>query len=108
MTVEAIERILQTVAENQATLTGQAARTDERLDRIAERLDQVAALRARHDEMHSRHLANMAKIERLADAQMRDEGRLDKLEASYELLEEFVRNFRNETEARQNKLENAF
>src|SRR5262249_55417612 len=69
MTTEEIERILQTVAENQAQLTGAAARTDERLDRvgarldqIGERLDQVAALQAKHDEMHARHAANMAEI----------------------------------------------
>jgi len=129
MTVEEIERILQTVAENQAKLTGHAAQTDERLDRVVERFDQVATLQTKHssdiveidsgiasllssqnryDErlavvgeiMHTladKQLKNEELFAELAAARERHELRMGQLEASYELFEGFVRDFRNET-----------
>ena len=160
MTAEEIERILQTVAENLADLTGAAARTDGRLDQVAESQARHSAHMAEMEKAQARHTANMAKLEeaharhsadiseidkgiasllnsqnryeerlatisdimhdladkqlkneelftgtdkrfaQLADAQMRYEGRLDQMEASYQLLEQFVRDFRNETNDR--------
>jgi hypothetical protein len=115
MTVEDIERILQTVAENQANLTSHAARTDERLDRIAERLDQVAELQARHS-------ADIAEIDQgiamLLKSQNRYEERQNRLdEILHDLADKQLKNEERfadlaaaelRYEARQDRLEAVF
>jgi chromosome segregation ATPase len=77
MTAEEIERILLTVAENQAALTSTAARADERLgwvaerlDHVGERLDQVVALQARHS-------ADIAEIDKTVALILGSQSRLD-------------------------------
>jgi len=130
MTIEEITQTLQTVAGNQAMHSANVAkveelqarhsadiaemdrmlnlslqsqnRYDERLAVVSDIMHTLADRQIKNEELFAE---NEKRFARLADAQMRYEGRLDKLEASYELLEEFVRDFRNEAEARQDKLE---
>jgi hypothetical protein len=112
-------------------------------EEITQTLQTIAANQAKHDEMHARHLADIAEIDRmivatvesqnrhdkqlghlfevvsdlsdkqlkneelfaenekrfaeLAGARERHEVRMGQLEASYELFESFVRDFREET-----------
>src|SRR5262249_52432753 len=133
MTVEEIERILQTVAENLAKLTGHAAQTDERLAQVAtwqsrhsadiaeidagiamllqsqNRYDeQLSAIREIMHDLADKHLKNEERFAELAEARRVNEMRLDKMEASYELLEQFVRDFREETHARLQETDNHF
>jgi chromosome segregation ATPase len=125
MTIEEIDRVLQTSAQNQA-------QADERLNRVAERLDQVVALQTQHsadiaeidkmlatlvrsqnryDVILSRHddilhdladkqLKNEERFADLADAQPRYEERHGRLEAMFEMLATFVREARAETNGR--------
>jgi len=130
MTIEEITQTLQTVAENQATHSANVAkveelqarhsadiaemdrmlslslqsqnRYDERLAVVSDIMHTLADRQLKNDELFAE---NEKRFAQLADAQMSYEGRLDKLEASHELLEEFIRDFRNEAEARQDKLE---
>jgi hypothetical protein len=101
MTVEEITQTLRTVAENQATHSANMAKIEEMQARhsadIAEIDKQIAAIvesQNRHDRQLARIFEMMGKNEErfaeLAESQRR-------LEGSYELLESFVRDFRNES-----------
>jgi DNA repair exonuclease SbcCD ATPase subunit len=106
------------------------------IEEITQTLQRVAENQARHDEMHARHSADVAEIDKmiaanaeslnrhdrqldrlfeivgvlgerqvendkrfaeLAEANRRAGERVEKLEGSYELLESFVRDFREES-----------
>jgi chromosome segregation ATPase len=104
MTSEEIERILQTVAQNQARADQEFAmllksqnRYEERLATISDIMHDLADKQLKNEELFAETDKRFAQ---LADAQMRYEGRLDQMEASYQLFEEFVRDFRNETNDR--------
>ncbi len=119
MTVEEIERILQTVAENQARHDEMHARHAADITEIDQGIESLLRSQNRYEQrlamisdiMHDladKHLKNEERFAELVEARRVNELRLDKLEASYELFEEFVRDFKRDTEARQYKLENAF
>jgi chromosome segregation ATPase len=106
------------------------------IEEITQTLQRVADNQARHDEMHARHSADIAEIDKMIAASLESQNRYDKqlarlfevvgdladrqikneeifaelararerhevrmgqLEASYELFESFVRDFREET-----------
>jgi chromosome segregation ATPase len=119
MTIEEITRTLQTVAENQAKHDEMHSRHSADIAEIDKMLSLSLQSQNRYDErlatisdiMHDladKHLKNEERFAELAEARRVNEARLDKMEASYQLLEEFVRDFKNETEARQDKLDSAF
>jgi hypothetical protein len=104
MTTEEIERILQTVAENQAKHDEEFAmllksqnRYDERLATISDIMHDLADKQLKNEESR---LETNRRFAELAAAQVRYEARQEQLEASYQLFEEFVREFRNETNQR--------
>ncbi|MCI0392253.1 MAG: hypothetical protein MOB07_26275 [Acidobacteria bacterium] len=112
MTAEEIERILQTVAENQATHDEEFAmllksqnRYEERLATISEIMHDLADKQLKNEELFAETDKRFAQ---LADGQMRHEARMAQLEANYELFEQFVRDFREETLARQQETDNRF
>src|SRR5215831_16877054 len=92
------------------------------VEEIAQTLGRVAENQARHDEMHARHSADIAEIDKMIAATLESQNRYDRqlarifevmgkseerflmladgmrrLEGSYELLESFVRSVREET-----------
>jgi len=108
MTIEEITQTLQTVASNQAKHGEMHSR--HRSD-IAE-LDRMLELSLQSQNRYDERLAQVSEIMRtLADKQLKNEElfaelaaarerhevRMGQLEAIYELLEQFVRDFRNET-----------
>jgi len=101
MTGEEIERILQTVAQNQARADEEFAmllrsqtRYDERLATISDIMHDLADKQIKNEE---RFAETDKRFAELAAAQVRYEARQEQLEASYQMFEEFVRDFRNET-----------
>src|SRR5262245_5567632 len=111
MTLEEIERILQTVAENQARhsadigeidkaialLLSSQSRYEERQARLSDIFHDLTDKQLKNEALFAE---NEKRFAGLAGAQVRFEARQDKLEASFQMLEEFVRDFRNETNGR--------
>src|SRR5215813_12616993 len=111
MTIEEITQALATVAENQAKHSADIAEIDRMLAASLQSQDrydeQLAAVREIMHDLADKHLKNEERFAetdnrfaQLADAQIRYEARQEMLEASYELFEGFVREFRNETNQR--------
>jgi chromosome segregation ATPase len=101
MTAEEIERILLTVAENQARhsteiseINGAIALLLKSQNRYEER--QAALSEILHD-LADKQIKTEERFADLAAAQVRFDARLEKLEDSYQLLEQFVREFRAES-----------
>jgi len=104
MTSEEIERTLQTVAENQAKHSADIAEIDRMLAASLQSQDrydeQLSAIREIMHDLADKHLKNEERFAELAEARERHEIRMAQLEASYELFEGFVRDFKNETNQR--------
>ncbi len=112
MTVEEIERILQTVAENQARADSEFAmllksqnRYEDRLATISDIMRDLADKQLKNEE---RFAETDKRFAQLADAQARHEARMERLDASYQLLEQFVRDFRNEANGRMAETDKLF
>src|SRR5262245_63038678 len=108
MTIEEITQTLQTVAENQAKhdeMHSRHAADIAEIDRMLaaslqsqDRYDeQLSAIREIMHDLADKHLKNEERFAELAEARERHEIRMAQLEASYELFEGFVRDFKNET-----------
>jgi len=119
MTIEEITQTLQTVAENQAKhdeMHSRHAADIAEIDRMLaaslqsqNRYDeQLSAIREIMHDLADKHLKNEERFAELVEARRVNEMRLDKMDASYELLEQFVRDFREETHARQQEADNRF
>jgi succinate dehydrogenase flavin-adding protein (antitoxin of CptAB toxin-antitoxin module) len=107
MTIEEITRTLQTVAENQARRSADIAEIEKILSLLVQSQNRYDAMTSRHDDilhdLADKHLKNEERsaetdkrFAQLAAAQLRYEARREQLEASFQLLEQFVRDFRNE------------
>ncbi len=115
MTVEEITQTLQRVAENQAKhdelherhtadvaeIVNMIAATIESLSRHDRQLDRLFELVGIQGERQLEHEQRFAENEKrfavLAEANRRAGERIERLEGSYELLESFVRDSRNES-----------
>jgi len=115
MTIEEITQTLQTVAENQAKHDAMHARhladiaeidrmivatleSQNRYDKqLAHLFDVVSDLSDKQLKNEELFAQNERRFAELAEAQRRADFRMERLEGSYELLESFVRDFRNET-----------
>src|SRR5262249_2841690 len=119
MTIEEITQTLQTVAENQAKhdeMHSRHAADIAEIDRMLaaslqsqNRYDeQLSAIREIMHDLADKHLKNEERFAEMIEARRVNEMRLDKMEASYELLEQFVRDFREENRARHQETDNHF
>ncbi|HKQ75848.1 MAG TPA: hypothetical protein VJ810_19280 [Blastocatellia bacterium] len=97
MTSEEIERILHTVAQNQARADEEFAMLLKSQNRYEERLASIGDIMR---DLADKHLKNEERFAELAAARVGYEARLDQMEASYQLLEQFVRDFRSEANGR--------
>src|SRR5262245_21628534 len=70
--------------------------------------EQLSASREIMYDLADKHLKNEMRFAELVEARRVNEMRLDKMEASYEPLEQFVRDFREETRTRQQETDNRF
>ncbi|MCI0390335.1 MAG: hypothetical protein MOB07_16415 [Acidobacteria bacterium] len=111
MTSEEIERILQTVAENQAKHDEMHSRHSADIAEIDAGFAMLLKSQNRYEErlatisdiMHDladKHLKNEERFADLAAAQLKYEVRQDTLEATLQMFEQFVRDFREETNGR--------
>lgn len=111
MIIEEIERILLTVAENQAEtaanmtrITADIGQIDGQIATVLNSQNRYEAMLASHDEiLHNladRQLKTDDQIAEMAAAQIGSNGRLDRIEAMFEMLGDLLRNTRTETEAR--------
>ena len=109
MTIEEITHTLQTVAENQARHSAHIAELDKMLATLVQSQNRYDAMLSRHDDIlrdladkqlknEERFAETDKRFAQLAAAQLRYEARREQLEASFQLLERFVRDFRNETD----------
>jgi hypothetical protein len=94
MTAEEIERTLLAVAENQVRHDEEFAMLMRSHNRFDERLERVSNIM--HD-LADKQLKNEERFAQLADIVVRSDARLAQLEASHQLLEQFVRDFRADT-----------
>jgi chromosome segregation ATPase len=78
MTIDEITRTLQTIAENQAQLTKNAVRTDDRLDRLSVEVTQLTRNAVRTDDRLDRISVEMAQLTSNA---VRIDEQLDRLSA---------------------------
>ena len=126
MTIEEITQTLQTVAENQSRHSEHMAEMESmqakhsadiaEIDRMLaaslqsqNRYDeQLSAIREIMHDLADKHLKNEERFAEMIEARRVNEMRLDKMEASYELLEQFVRDFREENRARHQETDNHF
>jgi len=107
MTIEEITRTLQTVAENQARHSADIAEIDKMVSLLVQTQIRYDAMLSRHDDIlrdlaekqlknEERFAETDKRFAQLAAAQLRYEARREQLEASFQLLERFVRDFRSE------------
>ena len=108
MTIEEITHTLQAVAENHAKLSAEIAEIDRILATLVQTQSRYDAMLTRHDdilhEIADKQLGNEERFTetdkrfaQLAATQLRSEARREQLESSFQLLEQFAREFRNQT-----------
>jgi chromosome segregation ATPase len=108
MSIEEITHTLQTVAENQARHSEHIAELNKALSLLVQSQNRYDAMLSRHDDilhdLAEKRLKNEElfaetdkRFAQLAAAQLRYEARREQLEAAFQLLEQFVRDFRNES-----------
>jgi succinate dehydrogenase flavin-adding protein (antitoxin of CptAB toxin-antitoxin module) len=107
MTIEEITHTLRAVSENQARHSADIAEIDKMLVTLVQSQNRYEAMLSRCDdvlrELADRQLKNEERFAetdkrfaQLAAAQLRYETRREQLEASFQLIEQFIRDSRNE------------